>query len=30
MAYSNCTVATEHIVNSVHCYSDSEVWNGIQ
>ena len=23
-------VATVHIGNSVHCYSDSEDWNGIQ
>ena len=30
MAYRNCTVATVHIGNSVHCYTDSEDWNGIQ
>ena len=30
MAYSNCTVATVHTGNNVHCYSDSEDWNGIQ
>jgi len=30
IAYSNCTVATVHIGNSVHWYSDSEDWNGVQ
>jgi hypothetical protein len=30
IAYSNCTVASVQIGNSVHWYSDSEDWNGIQ
>ena len=30
MAYSNSTVATVHIGNSVHWYNDSEDWNGIE
>jgi hypothetical protein len=30
IAYSNCTVATVPIDNSVHWYDDSEDWNCIE